>query len=267
MENGSDTTPGLGRWIRHKILGWLGRDAPARPWSMTTEDGSDFRGQTPAKPNPAIHSERGFSLMNLASAVRKLFKRQRQTANCRRRTRCSPLSLEPLETRCLLTAAAPLVIDFGEGVTVRGVNRLADGTGLLVGDYVDPQTGNREGRLFTVAPDGSSYTSTTLGSLGGETAAIDISPNGQYIAGYSVSATSDPRYQGEATIWRLQAPEIAIGIGYVTYPSTPINESMALSVSNNGVAVGHSNGGLIPFRWEETVGMQALPGGAHPGGG
>ena len=203
--------------------------------------------------------------MNLASAVRRLFQRQRRTANSKRRTRCSPLSLEPLETRCLLTAAAaPLVIDFGEGFYANGVTRLNDGTGLIVGEYIDPQTGQRDGRLYTIAPDGSSFNYTTLGSLGGSTGAFDISPNGQYIAGYSVSPTSDPRYTGEATIWRLQAPETAIGIGYVLNPGAPINESTAVSVSNNGVTVGHSNGGLIPFRWEETVGMQALPGGGPP---
>ncbi len=192
---------------------------------------------------------------------RSLFGRtfRRRPAKCRRRSPYSRLALEPLEDRCMLTA--PIVLDLGEGLRVRGVTRLASGERILVGDYLNPQTNQYEGRMFTVAANGSYFSTTTLGTLGGDghTSAFGISPNGEYIVGSSFSLTSSTQGEGEAAIWRRDAPETAIGLGYVLDPQLPINYSLGAAVSNNGVAVGHSNGAFYPFSWEETIGIQALP--------
>jgi hypothetical protein len=157
---------------------------------------------------------------------------------------------------CSLTDAAHaglIFVDLGSENEVVGVTRLEDGTALLVGNTFNTTTNTNEAVLFTVSADGSSVSSTTLGSLGGDTFVTGISHNGEFISGYSVSALSEGF--GEGAVWEVGTPGVAQGVGFLGL----INQSPAYHVSNDGVAVGHADGARQAFSWSVDSGIQAIP--------
>ncbi len=149
--------------------------------------------------------------------------------------------------------AGPIFVDLGSENDVVGVTRLGDGTALLVGNTFNTTTQTNEAVLFTVSSDGSTVSSTTLGSLGGDTFATGISHNGQFISGYSVSPLSQGL--GEGAVWEVENPGVAQGVGFLG----SFNQSPAFHVSNDGVAAGHADGARDAFTWSQNGGIQAIP--------
>jgi hypothetical protein len=59
--------------------------------------------------------------------------------------------------------------------------RETDGQLLATGHNTNSQTGELESFIFPIAPDMSSFTTTQLGSLGGDTQTWMFSPNGEWV--------------------------------------------------------------------------------------
>ena len=145
--------------------------------------------------------------------------------------------------------ATPFYVDLGPQNEVLGVTRLADGTALLVGSGVD-SGGTRRPALYTVAPDGLSFSVAYLSGPASSILLSGISQNGDYISG-SGNTGGGNTFQG--LVWRrneLSDPET---VGFL--PAFP--ETFAFDVSNTGVAVGVADGGFTAFHWSSSDGISA----------
>lgn len=146
--------------------------------------------------------------------------------------------------------------------TVGGLTRLPDQTILVVGWRMLPSQGEvrqSEARVLAIAPDDGS-TATTLASLPGgaitRDRALNVSSNGEFIVGHSVSENSI----NEAALWRRAEPGIPIPMGFLPSTLPGLGQfSESYSVSDDGTAVG-STFPSRPFLWSLAAGeAQQLP--------
>src|SRR5262245_19587782 len=101
--------------------------------------------------------------------------------------------------------AVPYVVDLGSANEVIAATRLANGQGLAVG-FVNTG-GTRQASLFTIAPDGSSFTATAITSPGEQVEVTSISANGQFISGFSLNT-----FQG--LVWSLNDLVSPANVGF-----------------------------------------------------
>ena len=160
------------------------------------------------------------------------------------------LRVERLEPRLVLT---PLVIDLGSDTRIQGLGRPDDDTVVLIGNSnYDPQQNENAPRLITLSLTDSTFSIGPLSAPGTDSFVWRVSPNGEYIAGFSY--TVDSIGFGEGVVWNrtdLSNPDTVGHLGTT-------NQSVAIDVSNNGVAVGDADGGRKAFRWNETEGIVEL---------
>ncbi|MBN9054694.1 MAG: autotransporter domain-containing protein [Rhizobiales bacterium] len=144
-----------------------------------------------------------------------------------------------------------------KSVIVGGIS--ADGSAIVgtINPHVNPANVDGRGFLWTQAGGMSVFADP---GLFGRFMATGVSNDGAYIVG---SATADMLVSGESAMSARAYRWSAAGGFEDLGALLPGNESRGKAISGNGRVVVGSSGGayaMTGFRWEEGLGMQALPG-------
>ena len=150
--------------------------------------------------------------------------------------------VEKLEGRCLLAAS---VVDLGFDGWDLGLK--ADGTPVVVGYKLDPDTGVTIGQIAEI-PAGTGRNDVSVVTTGnlmndGDTFVYAVSPDGTTFGG-GESPSAD-YYQGFLAM--VSDPGTLQPLDYALVPTAPTRYNPVFAVANNQTGYGHSNGGALAF--------------------